>query len=226
MPPFILKNEGIAKLDNLLARKNSEDKYQKKSNTNKGLNHPKRNVKALKDKSEETWDCIEENILRMNYRKKQICVDIKARKACTFHRKIKSRILSSIWLRNYTALKKYKDKHGDCFVPNNHPLRRWAASQRSLYVKNELMPKKVRMLSDIGFLFSDLPFQKGYRELAEYKKRKGHCEVGDDASIYLKKWTTKQRVLFNGKNLSRDKISLLLQIGLDLSIESAKKVDV
>ena len=81
MPPFILKNEGIAKLDNLLARKNSEDKYQKKSNTNKGLNHPKRNVKALKDKSEETWDCIEENILRMNYRKKQICVDIKARKA-------------------------------------------------------------------------------------------------------------------------------------------------
>lgn len=54
------------------------------------------------------------------------------------------------WVARFDELKKYKDEHGDCKVPENQgqfgPLGRWVTKQRRSYNKGKLSRGRIEQL--------------------------------------------------------------------------------
>ena len=64
------------------------------------------------------------------------------------------------WNQRFNQLKEYKEKHGDCDVPQrykaNPQLGMWANNQRSIHnktKKGKLSPVQIKSLEDIGFVW-------------------------------------------------------------------------
>ena len=60
------------------------------------------------------------------------------------------------WEEMFAALSDYRQKHGDCNVPqrwkDNPDLGVWCATQRRVYKNNELSPERVERLEKLGFV--------------------------------------------------------------------------
>lgn len=134
------------------------------------------------------------------------------------------------WKIMYQELIKYKKEYGDCNVPVNHSetlrLGRWIRGQRTAYRKGRLAKDRVELLEALGLLWSihEAQWEEMYRELIDYKKLNGNCNVpqGYSKNPSLAKWISQQRVLNNKGGLSQDKFEKLEEIGFVWKAYEAK----
>jgi superfamily II DNA or RNA helicase len=136
------------------------------------------------------------------------------------------------WKDGLMELKKYKDQHGDCSVPQKHTtpsgfrLGLWVSNRRAN--KSSLNTEQIIQLDNIGFIWDWLEWQweKGFEALTSFKERFGHCNVkrGYETSegYKLAVWINEQRA--NRDNLSKEKRTKLNKLGFDLApLETQRK---
>jgi superfamily II DNA or RNA helicase len=105
------------------------------------------------------------------------------------------------WDEGFGHLKIYKEHEGHCFVPatyNQHGFRLggWVRSQRSH--KDRLSEERRQRLEQLGFVWDarGSGWDEGFRYLAIYQKRTGHCRVPalhEEDGYPLGQWVDKQR---------------------------------
>jgi superfamily II DNA or RNA helicase len=86
------------------------------------------------------------------------------------------------WEEGYLHLKAYKEREGDCLVPQSHkengyPLGQWVINQRA---RAESLPAiRRQQLDHLGFVWdsNDADWEEGFGYLKVYKEREGHCQV-------------------------------------------------
>ncbi|KAL7532821.1 hypothetical protein ACHAWF_004251, partial [Thalassiosira exigua] len=140
-------------------------------------------------------------------------------------------------------LMEYKKEHSHCDVPADHggePLGRWVRRQRELYEEGTLDEDRHAFLEEKGFAFEPGTgvkstvltdaWKRTYRELVQFKRDHGHLEVPANykASVFgadLYKWISKQKGKFKRKELSRSRIRLFEEIGLDLGARKEHRGD-
>lgn len=129
----------------------------------------------------------------------------------------------TVWRERYEELKAFHKKEGDCRVPKaypaNPPLGIWVEVQRANYIKGKLRKDRTKKLEILGFDWNPFESQwdEKFEELKAFHKREGHCLVPAQfpENPQLAKWVPKQRSIYRGGNLSRDKIKKLDQLGFD-----------
>ena len=66
-------------------------------------------------------------------------------------------IASTNWTLRFEELKKFKETHGHCNVPQrdptNRPLGQWVGTQRKAYTKSKMSTERKEKLDSIGFVF-------------------------------------------------------------------------
>jgi hypothetical protein len=132
---------------------------------------------------------------------------------------------SESWALRFQELLKYKKEFGDCNVPSNficnQQLGQWVRNQR-WYVNNKMLTKeRLSQLNSIGF---DSGRQGNvrerwalrFRQLLEYKKEFGDCNVPENFSgnLQLGQWVHSQRWPGNTK-VTEGRLSQLNSIGFD-----------
>ena len=132
-----------------------------------------------------------------------------------------------IWQKHFKELLEYKAKHGNCNVPQkgHGRLSWWVKIQRELYVNTtqpkqqklpngtkrasrprQVMPQhRIQQLESVGFEWRIRPpalkWEERYKELIEYKRRVGDCNVPQNypPNRVLGKWVMKQRGYYYDK---------------------------
>jgi hypothetical protein len=109
----------------------------------------------------------------------------------------------STWQQRFNELANYRKIYGHCDVSQNcgedTKLANWVATQRGQYrdyqgqegKKSPMTPFRIQELESLGFF----PWEFRLRELADYRKIHGHCNVPQDYSenTRLANWVTTQR---------------------------------
>jgi hypothetical protein len=120
------------------------------------------------------------------------------------------------WNRRVVELIAYKDEHGDCNVPKNHPenkaLGLWVATQRKQYRMKEqgqhsqLTEGRVMKLGSINFTWklreqNEQVWKKRCQALIEYRDNNGDCRVPQKYARdkALGSWVNDQRKQFKYK---------------------------
>ena len=135
------------------------------------------------------------------------------------------------WNDRYDELDVYKNKHGNCLVPQHYPdnkaLGKWVDTQRTQYrLRNEgkqtpLTEERIKKLEDLGFVWSHQgnSWDDRYIQLVEYKAEHGNCLVPQcySKNKALGKWVANQRVRLGreGKQtpLTKKRIKKLDEVG-------------
>ena len=128
--------------------------------------------------------------------------------------------LESYWENMFKLILEYKDKYGNCNVPQNWPENKqlgfWVGTQRSAFNKGELSKDYVDRLQNIGFEWDAIRsyWEKMFSSLLEYKNKYGHCNVPQDwlENKKLGKWVRTQRVSYTKGKLEKDCIKRLNDI--------------
>jgi hypothetical protein len=128
------------------------------------------------------------------------------------------------WEKMYEELELYKEKYGDCEVPNlwadNKGLASWVISQRTRYKEGVLAEYRIEMLSRLGFRF-EFDFlvdhwNDMYERLRKYKQQHGNVRVpkGKDAEDkLLQNWVAVQQRNYRIGELSKARIGKLEALG-------------
>jgi superfamily II DNA or RNA helicase len=109
--------------------------------------------------------------------------------------------LEAQWEQMFARLLAYKDKHGDCNVPQQFrtdlQLSAWVAAQRQTQKNNKLSAVRAKRLVEAGFVWDPLAeyWRQMFERLEAYKRKHGHCDV---SSVYkpdaqLAAWVVRQR---------------------------------
>ena len=132
-------------------------------------------------------------------------------------------VRESVWQENYALLKKYKEREGDCLVPDRHVekgkrLGNWVNRQRIALRNGSMTSGCKEMLDKIGFCWDvrESVWQEHYATLKECQERNGHCmvsknELDDDNKLY--KWMLRQRDDLKKGKLTAERKKLLNEIG-------------
>lgn len=127
------------------------------------------------------------------------------------------------WARRFSELRAYKQRFGDCLVPKgwkeNPELGDWVSTQRTNQAK--ISAPRRKKLSSLGFIWRLIPmsprktWEQRFRELQDFKKRFGHCDVPLKWSENppLAYWVQRQRSR-DKKRLSRVQFDRLNRLGL------------
>lgn len=59
--------------------------------------------------------------------------------------------LENRWMKGFEELEAFKKRFGHCRVPMKYPLRTWVLTQRSMFRKGRMPPKRQRMLKGLEF---------------------------------------------------------------------------
>eukprot|EP00546_Thalassionema_frauenfeldii_P016745 CAMPEP_0178896718 /NCGR_PEP_ID=MMETSP0786-20121207/1338_1 /TAXON_ID=186022 /ORGANISM="Thalassionema frauenfeldii, Strain CCMP 1798" /LENGTH=301 /DNA_ID=CAMNT_0020567171 /DNA_START=3171 /DNA_END=4076 /DNA_ORIENTATION=- len=120
-------------------------------------------------------------------------------------------------------LYKYKEKRGDCDVPQkyeeNRKLGIWVNKQRAKRKMERLSDRQVRALDALGFDWGETYgkdlWNNRYGELREYKRIHGNCLVPTKYkdNSKLGRWVSTQRSKLKKGILDREKIDQLNEIG-------------
>lgn len=104
------------------------------------------------------------------------------------------------WDAMFDQLKEYKEKHGDCLVPQryqeNPKLGRWVNKQRE---NRERLPQdRKELLESIGFVWSVVkrePWEVMFQRLVDYREKNGDCLVPQRYELdpRLGGWVREQR---------------------------------
>jgi hypothetical protein len=128
---------------------------------------------------------------------------------------------SVAWENGFSQLKAYKDRVGDCRVPNRHlesnyKLGRWVAAQRK--EKNGLSEDQIKRLDELEFDWDVVStnWEKGFRHLEIYIDRVGHCRIPirlAEDGFKLGRWVEKQRR--EKDKLSEEQRKRLEELGME-----------
>ena len=142
------------------------------------------------------------------------------------------------WYERYNELVDFHKQKGHCNVEqsSNHDkqLKAWVSSQRYQYKRaregksSHLSSRHIILLDRIGLEWSpseklhNLWYQR-YRELIEYKKRNGHCNVPQKAvhNKQLAAWVNTQRscykklIIRKESSICKERFNLLEEIGFE-----------
>lgn len=143
--------------------------------------------------------------------------------------------------KNIATLKEFREKHGHCSIPKNHPdqtlyywTQRMGMSYRFIQEGKKppynLQPDEIKQLTDLDF---DFRFSKKkswdtwFKQLEEYKQRHGHVNVRkikEDTPLYM--WCYRMNCAYNERkrnrksrysSLSKEREQKLLDIGFKFS---------
>ena len=125
------------------------------------------------------------------------------------------------WERGFSALKAYKETHGDCMVPqkfvpsDGYKLNNWMTVQRRN--KETMSADKRQKLEELGFIWNtyELQWEQGFRSLESYRNAHEDCLVPakyvTDDGYKLGGWVSGQRN--NKDRLSDNQWKRLDEIG-------------
>jgi len=140
----------------------------------------------------------------------------------------------ALWTLRYGELIEYKEKHGDCNVPEtyeqNQKLGTWVQYQRQQYRHlqegkySTMTEGRIEKLEELGFIWrkaNSSSWNQKYDELKKYKQKHGDCNVSKHNKSYkpLGTWVSNQRtqyrLLQQGVNsqMTEDRITKLKKIG-------------
>ncbi|KAL3822857.1 hypothetical protein ACHAXA_006221 [Cyclostephanos tholiformis] len=126
---------------------------------------------------------------------------------------------NSRWNNMYEELRLYKDKHGNTLVPHaNFGLGAWVKRQQVQYTlyckgdgtKSDLTDERVRMLNDLGFIWSRRinTWNENFQRLTKWREIHGSCQIPDDSKdpevAALHKWVADQRVHYKRQIAEED----------------------
>ena len=125
------------------------------------------------------------------------------------------------WAEYFAKLLQYKQRHGDCNVPQNwdeNPaLPFWVSNQRQRHRLRKLRPDRERRLSEIGFIWNafDATWEEGFSKLLQYKRQHGDCNVrrGPAKDRDLANWVHSQRKARRDGRLSDEQVRRLTEQG-------------
>ncbi|CAJ1966022.1 unnamed protein product [Cylindrotheca closterium] len=137
----------------------------------------------------------------------------------------------------FDELLKFKEEFGHCLVPHsyepNQSLSRWVKRQRYQYKmlqqdkteESTMTPERIYLLESIGFVWDShkLAWQDRLKELEEYKKKNGDCNVPstyrDNAALatWVKCQRRQYKRFYSGEasNISLDRITSLDALGFN-----------
>ncbi len=130
----------------------------------------------------------------------------------------------SSWQEMFDILIEYKNRFGDCNVPQlweeNIQLATWVGTQRRQYLNNKLENDRIKCLEDIGFMWAlkeefERRWVEMFEALIEYKKAHGDCKVPYEwaENEQLVRWLSLQRQNYKNGKLNKDQIKRLEDIG-------------
>lgn len=121
----------------------------------------------------------------------------------------RKKLQNQAWLDRFEELKKYKEEHGDCQVPQkylpNPSLGTWVNKQRMEYKllmdghKSSMTEERLQALASIGFTWAkrkgQATWDAKFEQLKEYKALHGDCLIPTKYSkdLALGRWVSTQR---------------------------------
>ena len=134
--------------------------------------------------------------------------------------------VDTVWEKMFAALLDYKDKHGDCSVPDKWPENRklsgWVSSHRQFRKRGILSKERIRRLEEIGFDWNpkNTAWQQMFSALVQYRRMHGHCNVPQTCpeNASLGGWVSWQRYLRKSGKLSAARVHQLEEIDFNWEI--------
>jgi hypothetical protein len=135
------------------------------------------------------------------------------------------------WSAMLEELVAYRKRFGTTDVSSRNAtyarLGRWIAAQRHKRRRGSLARDRIRRLNAAGMLWSpgDEIWQGMFRQLKEFAKREGHCNIPEHyaPNQKLASWAHNQRYRKRKGELSRDRRQTLESIGFQWSIYRERK---
>jgi hypothetical protein len=130
------------------------------------------------------------------------------------------------WRSHYLALIAYREKHGDCRVPQqwaeNKRLATWVGTQRTRYKRGVLSDEKIQMLNRIGFdwVVGLGTWEDRFQEVCAYKAEHQNCRVPTrwKQNPPLASWVVDQRYDRRKGKLRPDYEQKLTEIGFEWEV--------
>lgn len=134
-----------------------------------------------------------------------------------------------VFARRLAALARYRERHGDCLVPNSRGacqgLARWVGRMRRFKSVGRLPGDQVSALNALGFEWNhdEGCWQRMCRHLEEFHAVHAHClPTPDRDTLRLAHWVYAQRALNRAGRLSAERVARLNQIGFHWSALEAR----
>ena len=146
--------------------------------------------------------------------------------------KINWNSISDSWLKNYDALKRYYEEHGNIDVPKKYEteegikLGKWLTNQREARKgnrKNKINKDQIQLLDDLGMIWNMniKAWNEKYEALKKYYEEHGNIDVPvnyeTEEGIKLGSWLHNQRSSYKGNGTCRitgNQIQLLNDLGM------------
>jgi superfamily II DNA or RNA helicase len=130
--------------------------------------------------------------------------------------------LGVTWDERYGQLQAYKERFGDCYVPqlwrDNKQLGAWVGTQRGERGRDRLSPERINRLDGVGFIWdvTDARWEEMYTALRAYKDTHGDCNVSSSSRAYrrLGSWVADLREGKKKGTLSAAWVERLEAVGL------------
>jgi len=129
--------------------------------------------------------------------------------------------IDDAWEKMFAELKRYRDEHGHCNVPDRwaeYPkLGSWVVTQRMFKNKGKLASACKARLDALGFVWApiDDAWEKMFAELMRYRDKHSHCNIPQDwaGNPQLGIWVGVQRAREKRGALSLDRKARLTALG-------------
>ncbi|KAG7342059.1 helicase domain protein [Nitzschia inconspicua] len=146
------------------------------------------------------------------------------------------------WMEKFEQLLLYKEKNGDCLVPNQYPenpsLAEWVKRQRYQYKLRQngqhssMSDERIHALTSLGFCWNahDACWAEKYSELIQYKRWHGHtnvpssCVLNPKLAVWVKRQRRQYKFLMEGKasTLTPYRTQKLAELGFSWSGRTSK----
>ena len=146
--------------------------------------------------------------------------------------KINWNSINDLWLKNYEALKRYYEEHGNIDVPTKYEteeeikLGSWLCRQRLAYKgkgRSKITEEQIQLLNNLGMIWNRYTnsWFKYYTALKKYYQEHGNVDVPTryetKDGIKLGSWLNNQRQAYKGKGkikINEEQIQLLNDLGM------------
>ncbi len=119
--------------------------------------------------------------------------------------------IQTYWDEKYEKLKVYVEDNGSARPDRHHELGRFVESQRSQFNKNKLSREKINLLESLdGWTWNllETTWNELFLEFKLLVEKQGNINVSQERKE-LQQWVATQRVSYNRKKLSQERIALL-----------------
>ncbi len=135
------------------------------------------------------------------------------------------------WELMFQRLKDYREKYGDCRVPQkwhkDPQLALWVQVQRRMYHQGKLRKDREEKLKSVDFIWSiqtlfDSQWQEYFEELKAFCQKHGHCRVPGKQEK-LAAWVERQRTAKTRNQLPAKRVKMLNSINFIWGFDEIKK---